>query len=387
MLEQFRRILLVIIIFFAATWLYRQWQARQGGESLFDYIQTNSTTPEKFTSPSTARLTATDVPGLARLSEESAKLAGSVLPSVVSIDTATISRVAVRDIFGYLRGYRNDVAPGLGSGVIVSKEGHVITNYHVIKGATQIKITTNDRKSYKTEIIGADSQRDIAVLKIVGGGNNFPALNFANSDEARAGQWVYAVGNPFGLTGTVTQGIISATQRRFSDTSNALLQTDTVINPGNSGGPLVNIYGDIIGINVAIFTRGAVTSQAWQGVGLAVPANDVKESFQAIMNRGAPVLGFLGIEVNPEPVAVDSALGTTLGAMVETVNQESPAAKAGIQVGDVIMQFGPRTFNSVDELMLMIAKARPGQEIPMIVVRDGRLLNIKAEIAPRPATN
>lgn len=387
MFEHIRRILLVIIIFMAATWLYRQWQARQGGQSLFDFIQTEGTKPEKFTAPTGAKLSATDVPGLARLSEESAKLASTVLPTVVSIDTATISRVAVRDIFGYLRGYRNDVSPGLGSGVIVSKEGHVLTNYHVIKGATQIKITTNDRKSYKTEIIGADSQLDIAVLKIVGGGNNFPALSFANSDEVQPGQVVFAVGNPFGLTGTVTQGIISATQRRFSDTSNPLLQTDTVINPGNSGGPLVNIYGELIGINVAIYSRSAANTQAWQGVGLAIPSNDVKLSFQAIMNRGAPVLGFLGIEVSPEPVAVDSALGTTLGAMIETVNEGSPAAKAGIQVGDVIMQFGPRTFASIDELMLMIAKARPGQEVPMILVRNGRILNIKAQIAPRPATN
>ncbi|HSJ01184.1 MAG: S1C family serine protease [Verrucomicrobium sp.] len=389
MLDHIRRILLVVVIFMSAGWLYKQWQARTGGEGIFDFIETSGKAAdksEKYTAPTGAKLNAGDVPGLSKLSDESAKLAGAVLPAVVSIDTATINRVPVRDIFGFLRGYRTGVAPGLGSGVIVSKEGHVITNYHVIKGASQIKITTNDRKSYKTEIVGMDTQLDIAVLKIVGGEGNFTALNFANSDDARPGQWVYAVGNPFGFTGTVTQGIISATQRKFSDTANALLQTDTVINPGNSGGPLVNVLGEILGINVAIYTAGQ-TNQSWQGVGLAVPANDVKEAFQAIMQRGAPVLGFLGIQVNPEPVGVDSALGTTLGAMIETVTPNSPAATAGVKEGDVIMQFGNRRFASVDELMLMIARAKPGEEIPMVLVRNGSILKLTARIGPRPSNS
>jgi S1-C subfamily serine protease len=389
MLEHLRRIIIAIAIFLAAGLLYRQWRTNHEGYGMFDLLGSTknerlATTPTKTVT--TTKLTAGDVAGLMRLSEESANLAAAVLPSVVSINT--LSAQEVRNGFGFVLGYRG--SPGLGSGVIVSKEGHVITNYHVIKdlaqvnGVLQIKVTTEQHKSYAAEIIGADPGLDIALIRIKGGNEEFPALAFADSDEVRTGQMVFAVGNPFGLTGTVTRGIISATQRRLSDSVSDLLQSDTVINPGNSGGPLVNVRGEIVGINVSIYS-GEEKAQSWRGVGLAIPANNAKSAMQSILKHGVPEGGYLGIEVQGEPVAINSSSGASMvGAIVEMVVPGSPGANAGLKKGDVIHKFGGRNFNSTRELMLLIRQAKPGNQIPIIIVRDGQLVTLIADIEPRP---
>lgn len=382
MLDHIRRILIVIAIVFTVGAFYKHWRVQQDGFGFFDLFKGDASSAN-YTPPNSPALSETDVPGLSRLSEEFAKISQSVLPSVVSINTSTINRMPVRDVFGFLRGYRNGISPGLGSGVFVSKEGHVVTNYHVIKGASEIKITTNDLKTYDAEVIGTDTQLDIAVLKVKSGDKNFPPLSFSDSGKARVGQIVFAVGNPFGLSGTVTQGIISATQRRFSDSTNALIQTDTVINPGNSGGPLINIRGEIVGINVAIF-RGEENVHAWQGVGLAIPASDVKTAFETIIRIGKVEPGYFGIQINPTPVAVSSSLQTSLGALVEIVIPDSPAAKAGLKPGDVITKFGDASFKSLDELLSMIQNARPGQKISITLVRDGKLNTLSALIEQQP---
>ncbi len=388
MLEHLRRIIIALAIFVAAGLLFRQWRVNHEGYGLFDMLGSaqNERLKTVTAKAPVSKLTTGDVAGLIKLSEESANLAAAVLPSVVSINT--LSAQEVRDVFGFVRGYRG--SPGLGSGVIVSKEGHVMTNYHVVKdiakvnGVLQIKVTTEQHKSYAAEIIGMDPALDVALIRIKGGNEEFPALAFANSDEVRTGEMVFAVGNPFGLSGTVTRGIISATQRRLSDSVSDLLQSDTVINPGNSGGPLVNVRGEIVGINVAIFS-GEEKAQSWRGVGLAIPANDAKTAMQAILKQGVPEGGYLGIEVQSEPVAINSSSGATMiGAIVELVMPGSPAAIAGLKKGDVIQKFGGRSFDNIRQLMLLIRQARPGNQIPITVVRDGQLVTLIANIEPRP---
>ncbi len=187
----------------------------------------------------------------------------------------------------------------LGSGVIVSADGYVVTNFHVIQGAAQVHIVTNDGETHEAEVIGSNPEADIAVLRIVGG-KDFPALAFADSDEVKVGQLVFAVGNPFGLNGTVTHGIISAT-RKLSGTDHTLLQTDTVINPGNSGGPMVNIRGEIIGINLAIY-QGQQSVHTWQGIGFTIPANEAKVAYEGILKKHAsnPGRWLFGTEVQQD---------------------------------------------------------------------------------------
>jgi len=382
MLEHFRRILLVLAIFFVAGWLYKQWRVTQDGFGLFDLLRGDDGSAQSYTTPTTPVLTAKDMPGLAAFSEESAKLAKAVVPAVVSIDTNTAT--VQRERFGPLQILRRRIIPGLGSGVIVSKEGHIVTNNHVVAESDEILVTTNDQKTYKAEVVGADTKLDIAVLKIIGGGHDFPALTFGNSDLAKAGQVVFAVGNPFGLSGTVTQGIISATQRRKSDTTNdLLLQTDTVINPGNSGGPLVNIYGEIIGINVSILTAGDEKSQSWQGVGMAVPANDVRMAFQKIMQQEPPKIGYLGITLQ-RPVAIGSGFSAKLGVVVDEVQPNSPAMASGLRPGDVIAAINGKALETPEDVFLVIRATPPESQIVFTVIRQGKVETVTATIKPLP---
>ena len=332
-----------------------------------------------------------EVPILTRLNQESAKLAAAVLPSVVSVTTRTVRQGAVswHPFFG-LVGERPRVVPGLGSGAIISNDGHVITNYHVIEGVSEIMITTNDEQSYPAQILGASEERDIALLQIQSDRKDFPALSFANSDEASVGEIVFAIGNPFGLTGTVTQGIISARDRHLQDSSLDYLQTDTVINPGNSGGPLVNIQGKIVGINVAIY-RGDENVRAWQGVGLAVPANDAKLVIDAIegqVRSGGTLdmqMGYLGIELSRDPVMIDrSLLLPKNGALVTDVDPRSPAAAAGLLPGDVIVKLDDQPFKSPADLLGRVRRVPAGQKVLLHLIRDDRLIEVEAILGPRP---
>ena len=382
MFDHIRRIIIALTIFLVAGLLYQRWREGHGGSGLFDLLAgKNSSKPEKFSALSSPKLTDGDVPGLARLSEESTKLAAAVLPTVVSINTRTVGKVPVENVFG-LPLYRYGVSPGLGSGVIVSKEGHVLTNFHVIKDAAQIKITTNDQKVHDAEVIGIDDKVDIAVLRIAGS-DEYPALGFANSEDVKVGQVVFAVGNPFGLSGTVTQGIISATQRRLSDSGNDLLQTDTVINPGNSGGPLVDIHGAIVGLNVSIFT-GDQNVHVWQGVGLAISANEARAAFERIMNTGAPVIGYLGIGVDLGNVERRDGRPLGLGALVDVVDAGSPAAKAGLRPGDVIVKFAGRSIESATDVIKYIHMSKPGQKVKITYLRDDKFEEISATVEQRP---
>ena len=389
-----KRIFLGLVIFIVAAIIYHAWRIQRPGFGLFDVLNnsanpTSSSEGEKYTAQEKPRLSDSDVPGLAKFSEESAKLAGAVLPSVVSVNINAKKNIPIlRDALGRIWSRQVDDRR-LGSGVIISKEGHVITNYHVVQGTQKVQVTTNDRKTYNAEVIGGDPKADIAVIRIItkpGDRTEFPALSFANSNDVKVGQVCFAVGNPFGLSGTVTQGIISATQRRLSDDGNDLIQTDTVINPGNSGGPLVNIRGEIVGINVAIFI-GDGNVHVWQGVGLAIPANDAQTAFKAIMSRGSGVAaqGYLGLKVIRDTVAVDSSLGAKHGAIVAEVMEGSPAAQAGLQEGDIILGFDKRPFNDPSQLMQLINGTPPGKQVEVMVLRDGHVFTLTATVQQAPA--
>jgi S1-C subfamily serine protease len=380
MSHHFRRAITAVAFFVAASLLYQTWRHTQPEYGLFDLLKGKQ---EGFSGAAAPKLTEADVPSMARFSEESMKLAAAVLPSVVSINTKTVTPVPLKDFFGITRDYRYSLTPSIGSGVIVSSDGYVITNFHVIRGAMQIQIGTNDGEKHEAEVIGSDEGADIAVLRIVGG-KDFPALSFADSDDVRVGQLVFAVGNPFGLTGTVTQGIISATRKLSANRS--LLQTDTVINPGNSGGPMVNIRGEIIGINFALFP-GQESIHTWQGVGLTIPSNEAKAAYAAILKEHAshPSGGYLGLRFNKSPVGVDRSVAPSgVGALVENVDPNSPAAKAGFVPGDVIIKMGDESFESPDQLKTLISKTKPGVTVKLTLVRANRLMTVSIPVVRAP---
>jgi len=381
-----RRILGATAIIVAAGLLYQVWRGQQPGYGLFDLLRGKAETLALVGAP---RLSEHDVPSLAKLSEESMKLAAAVLPSVVSINTDTVGNpFVIMDAYGRLN-LRYRLSMSLGSGVII-EGGYVVTNQHVIRDAARIKIITNDGAKHDAEFIGANEDADIAVLRIVGGGE-FPALPFANSDEVRAGQLVFAVGNPFGLSGTVTQGIISATKRQLTDDGRPFLQTDTVINPGNSGGPLVDIRGQIVGINEALYAgpeagQGQNHPQTWAGVGLTIPSNDARTAVEAIIkgvSSKGKARGYLGVEFDPKTLKVTPG-SDAVGARVVKVNPGSPAEKVGLRQGDFIIRFSGKEFRSLDELKELILNSKPGLVESVDIVRNGVSGNLLVTMGREP---
>jgi len=395
-MENLRRLLFTAFIFILAAFLFSWWRQDSEEYGLSDLLRSKKPSAAKITVPEKSKLNLDELPLMSRLNDEFAKLSAAVLPSVVSVNTKTVRPGEVRwhPFFGLI-GERTQVVPGLGSGVIISKEGHVVTNFHVIEGVAEIQITTNDNKKYPVQVLGTSPGRDIALLKIESNRVDFQPLRFANSDEARVGQIVFAVGNPFGLSGTVTQGIISARDRHLSDSQMDYLQTDTVINPGNSGGPLVNIRGEIIGVNVAIY-RGDEGVRAWQGVGLAVPANEAKmavDSFLEKMTAGSQSAGvstttgkgYLGLEVTSESVDIDPVWGTSRrGALITDISARSPAAEAGLRTGDVVTKFQGMAFRSPRDLLDIIRTQPPGSEVKLEVIRNNKLGDIIARVGKVP---
>lgn len=394
-METLRRLIFALTVFLVASLVFTLWRRGQEGYGLLDFLRGEPPAASgSYTAPAAPQLDLDDVKVLSAMNEEFSKLSAAVLPSVVSVTTKTVRRgqTAWHPFFGVVSG-RAQIIPGLGSGAIISKEGHIVTNYHVIAEVSEIMVTTNDNQKYPARVLGAHRERDIALLKIESTKKDFPALKFANSDEARVGQLVFAVGNPFGLSGTVTQGIISARDRHLSDSQLDYLQTDTVINPGNSGGPLVNIRGEIIGVNVAIY-RGDENVRAWQGVGLAVPANDARMAVEAIrtQSKGVPATvggrGYLGLELNAEPVILDSRLGGMgggkTGAYITDLDPQSPAAMAGLQIGDVLTDINGRVFRTPSELLKIIQSLAPGTAVKITLIRNGQVAEIPAQIGQRP---
>lgn len=378
-----RRLLALFLVFataFIAVSLLRT--CRNG--SLRDWLSgfsqnSNDFRPEKYTLPQNAPLDLGEVELLSRLNDEYASLTKAVVPSVVSIDTAGIRTERLLDLWGRAR-ERDYPTQGQGSGVIVSNEGHVVTNHHVVAGQQQIQVTLHGGKTLPARLIGEDALLDIAVLKIDGEGP-FTPLKLGDSSQAQVGQLVFAVGNPFGLGETVTQGIISAKERSLSDNQRDLFQTDAAINPGNSGGPLVNLRGEIIGINVAIYSPDR-QNPGFQGVGFSIPSNDVKEALFQILERGRPVRGYLGVQMRDLDPAVRAVLGYegSEGAAVIGVSPGSPAQEAGLKPWDVVISFNGETIRTTRRLFAMVQAAGVGRSIPLRVWRKGEMLDLTATI-------
>jgi serine protease Do len=335
--------------------------------------------PEIYTLAEHPPLEVKDTELLSRLNEEYAKLTEAVVPSVISIDTVGVRTERLFDGWGRSR-IRRYPTEGKGSGVIVTKEGHAITNHHVIAGQQQIQVTLHSGKTYPAILIGEDSLLDIAVLKIEGE-QPFVPLKLGDSSQVRVGQLVFAIGNPFGLGETVTKGIISAKERSLSDNQRNLFQTDAAINPGNSGGPLVNLRGEIIAINVAIYTKN-VENPGFQGVGFSIPSDDVRDALEQILKRGRPIRGFLGVEMRDLDPAVRAAIGYEgeVGAVVMGLTAGSPAETAGLQAWDVILTYDGEEIKATSQLISLVQRTGVGKTVAIKVWRRGQVLEVKAKI-------
>src|SRR5881227_1038819 len=326
-----------------------------------------------------------------------APVAEKVAPSVVTVfTTQTVSRGqsafpfsddALRQFFGGQLPQRQgkQTLQGLGSGVIVSADGYILTANHVVSGAEEIMVGLGvDLRKYKAKKIGTDPGTDVALLKIEE--KNLPAITFADSDKARAGDIVLAVGNPFGLRQTVTMGIISAVGRGgmgIVDYEN-FIQTDAAINMGNSGGALVDIKGELLGINTAIFSRNGGN----QGVGFAIPANLARDVMQSLRDKGRVVRGYIGTSVQPLTPELAEAMklkGQPTGALVGEVAPKTPSEKAGMKTGDVITAVNGKKISDARELRLMIGSMAPGSKAQIQVNREGQKKMIDLELAEMPA--
>ena len=268
----------------------------------------------------------------------------------------------------------------LGSGFIIDPSGYIVTNNHVVKNGTDIKVTLTDGTTLPAKVVGTDAKTDLAVLK-VDAGHSLPAVQFGDSDQAKVGDWVIAVGNPFGLGGTVTAGIVSARGRDIGEGPyDQFLQVDAAINQGNSGGPTFNTNGQVIGVNTAILSPNGGGSV---GIGFAIPS-DVAKGVVAQLEKGGSVeRGFLGVAIQPISPDMDQALGldSTKGALVADVTADSPAAKAGIKTGDVIVGFNGHAIGAVNELTQTVANTPVGKDASIDLLRDGKKMTLSATIA------
>jgi serine protease Do len=269
-----------------------------------------------------------------------------------------------------------------GSGFIVSPDGYIVTNNHVIKNASEITVILEDGREYPAVAKGTDSRTDLAVIKIEE--TDLPSLSFGDSDALKAGEWVVAVGNPCGFEGTVTKGIVSAKGRQnlglapYED----FIQTDAAINPGNSGGPLLNVKGEVVGVNTAIFSR----SGGYMGIGLAIPSRMVQPVVEQIMAKGSVKRAYLGITLQPLDKELSDALDLkkTQGIVISDVLKESPADQAGLQQGDIITEYNDKPIKNVNTFRNEVAVMTPGETIKLKVLRNKKLHTITASLGTLP---
>lgn len=388
-MKNLAKFLLFVLLLSAGISLLYDYRLKHGGLNF-----SSGRTPEKYTFASESAVNPKQVPSLESLNQERRALVKSVIPSVVAVKTST--KIAIRREYGMdpfefffpnQRRFRNPrdealVQNSLGSGVIVTNEGHIITNNHVVtdrqgRPVDQIEVQLSDGRTKKARLVGADEQVDLAVLKIDEPG--VQPLKLADSDSVQPGDFVLAIGNPLGFEETVTDGIISSKGRpNRSDFFADLLQTSAAINPGNSGGPLINIRGEVIGINTVI----ASTTGGSQGLGFAIPSNTVRSALESVLKQGRIIRGYLGIQTGgSQRGAADPDQG---GVTVGEVLSGSPAEKAGLQPGDVIRKFDGREVTNFRTLRTLVAAAPLNKPVELQIIRKGKPLTVQTEIKEQP---
>lgn len=328
-------------------------------------------------------------------------VAEKITPTVVSISAIKKTREApagakgqmndpffdpFREFFGddffdrFQRGPNSAPLQGMGTGVIVDARGYIVTNNHVVGEADELLVRLHDdKRTYKATRVGTDPRSDLAVIKIDGPSSLAPA-RLGDSDSLKIGEWVVAAGNPFGLDNSITAGIVSAKGRSLANSGNYedFIQTDAAINPGNSGGPLVNLDGEVVGINTAIFSR----SGGYMGIGFAIPSNMVKRVYKELIDKGKVVRGWLGVAIQElsEDLAESFGYKSTSGALVGQVQPGSPAEQYGIKQGDIITLFDGKAVTDVNQLRNMVAATTPGTKVDVQVVRAGRTETLSVKI-------
>jgi serine protease Do len=319
--------------------------------------------------------------------------ANRILPAVVTVQSEMMISAVPRDEehkFFWEQHEGDDLEffqQGTGSGIIISKKGYILTNYHVIENATSFNVTLYDKREFKGKLIGGDPNTDIALLKIED--DDLPTAFIGNSDSVKIGEWVMAVGSPLNFSSTITAGIISALGRDIRIINRQygvenFIQTDAVINPGNSGGALVNLNGEVIGINTAIATRTGL----YQGYGFAIPSNLAKKIVNDLLRFGEVHRGLLGVSITnvDSRVAKGVGLPKPMGVLVQGLQEDMPAEQAGIKVGDVILSVNGEEVVSVNDLQTKIASKNPGQEVQLTVWRDNKELTYFVRLGKAPVS-
>lgn len=362
------------------------------------------TTEKSLSSNPPATLKLAD-PGEGPSKSSYAPLVKEVLPSVVNISSSKVvhSRMSseegmpmdpfFRQFFGQdgnegggrFNTPRDSREKALGSGIIVSPEGYILTNNHVVDGATDVRITLSDKREFKARIVGADPKTDVAVLKI--DAKNLAPITIGDSSKVQVGDVALAIGNPFGVGQTVTKGIISATGRGglgIEDYED-FLQTDAPINPGNSGGALINDRGELIGINTAILSHG---SGGNEGIGFAIPVNLAQQVMNQILDHGKVTRGYLGVVVQPISPAMAKALGQNepKGALVGDVGAKGPAQTAGVERGDIILELNGKSINDANELRNTVSMMQPGETVKLKISRNGSVRDFSVKLGELPAS-
>ena len=374
----------VALLSLAISALY-DYRLRHGGLSTLQ-----RTTPEKYTLASSPNVDPKQVASLDALNRERRALVSSVVPSVVAVKTTkkiAIERQNQLDPFGFFfrrpRGFQNPndealVQNSLGSGVIATNEGHIITNNHVVDQVDEIEVQLSDGRTKKARLVGADDQLDLAVLKIDDPG--VKPLKLADSDTVQAGDFVLAIGNPFGFEETVTDGIVSSKGRpNRADVFSDLIQTNAAINPGNSGGPLINLRGEVIGINTAIISR----SGGSQGIGFAIPSNTVRTALESLLKKGRIIRGYLGILMRVPQAGQPPTSGEAV--VVDQIVPGSPAEDAHLEKGDVIRKFDGHEVKSFADLRNFVSQADLNKKVELEIVRGGKPMTVATQIKEEPA--
>jgi serine protease Do len=319
-----------------------------------------------------------------------ARIAEAVKPAVININTvsrATLGRTPFEEFFGeeFFRRFFGDLPEripqrSLGSGVIVDPTGIALTNAHVVERAQEIEAITLDGTKHRARIVGMDRKTDLAVLRLDDGRGRFPSARLGDSDRVQVGDWVLAIGSPFGLQATVTAGIISAKARQIGQGPfDDFLQTDAAINPGNSGGPLVNMQGEVIGINTAIVAGGS-------GIGFAIPSNLAKRIYTELLAKGKVTRGWLGVSIQPLTPELARAFGTrdTRGVLISDVIPDSPAARAGLQPGDVVLEYDGKRMEGPADLQRAVGLTAPGSTARLKIWRDQAEKTVEVRIGEAP---